>query len=275
MSETPQNTTTKEEAGSASEASRDTAAPIESNAPASTPSAAPGPKKRGGLFALIAVVVIIAALGAAWALGVFSGTTENGTDETVATDPTEIVATVNGASITRGEFEDMLADVKTSLGAQAASVPEDVLEESVLNDMIDMRLLVEAADAQEVTVTDEEVETQYTTFTSSVPDAEELAAELERLGLDEEELRSNIRQELRVRKLLDANTDLEEVEVTDAEIATLYEEAQANIPEGEEMPPLAEVSEMARAQLLQEKSAEIINAYLAELREGAEIETSL
>jgi len=238
-------------------------------------SSAPAQNQRGGLYGLIAVVIIIVALGAAWSLGVFSGTTEEATDPEATVDASAVVATVNGAEITRGEFDSMLADVQTSLGAQAAAVDPAVLEESVLNDMIDMRLLIEAADEQEVTVTQEEVETQYTTFTSAVPDAEELKAELDRMGITEDELRENIEQELRVRKLLDENTDLEEVVVTDAEIAALYEQAQAAAPEGEEFPSLSDLTEIARAQLLQEKSAEIINAYLVELRADADIETSL
>lgn len=266
MSETPIKQTSEVNA----EVSNTDAAHTESPARAQH-----APKKNGGTYILIFVVVILAALGGAWALGAFSGLKEDANEDTTEINPADVVATVNGSTITRGEFEDMLANVRASLGAQADAVDSATLEESVLNDMIDMQLLVEAADEQGVTVSEEEVQTQYTTFTSAVPDADELAAELGRLGLDEEQLKFNIEQELRVRKLLDTNTDLEEVSVTDAEIATLYEDAKTNAPEGGEIPPLEDVVEIARAQILQEKSAEIINAYLAELRADAVIETSL
>jgi hypothetical protein len=60
--------------------------------------------------------------------------------------------------------------------------------------------------------------------------------------------------------------------VTDAEIAELYE---ASVGDSEDAPPLSEVSEIIKAQLVNQKSAAIIDEYVSKLRETADIEINL
>ncbi len=228
------------------------------------------------------VVVILALVAAAWMSGMFDAK-----DAGIPAVPAEgdaaakltpeqaamVIATVNGAGITRGEFEETLTNVKTSLSPEAiAALEPNALEESVMRDMVNMRLLLNAAEKKKITVTDADVQKEYTMFEESIGGNEKLLAELQNVGLDEAKFRENIKSELMVRRLLDQETDIEKITVTDAEISKIYDEAKTVAPEDQPMPPLEEVKDVAREQLLQQKSAEIINAYIETLRKDAQIE---
>ncbi len=235
---------------------------------------------------VIAVAVALAVIGVAWMTGLFGSAksdtseTPGTTDSPAALTPEQAamaVATVNGVDIQRGEYERTLASVKATLSPESIAMLEaGALEQSVIYDMVSMRLLLEAVEKKNIQVSEQDVQKEYDMFKESVGGEEALIEELKKVGLDDARFRENIKNELSVRRLLDQETDIEKITVTDAEIAKIYEEAKAAVPEGgQPMPPLDEVKDAARAQLTQQKSAEIINAYVETLRKGAQIEVKI
>jgi peptidyl-prolyl cis-trans isomerase SurA len=242
---------------------------------------APASKQGGGktgLYAVIAILVIVV-IGAVAYFGGFIGGTKGGdTGTTTATDITAgaIVAVVNAKEITGGELEEMLQGVRASVSPEALlTVSEEELKQNVLQDLINMHLLLEEADKKGIVVTKDEVQAEFTKFEQSAGGKDALLTELGKVNLTEERFRVNIENELRVQRLLEAETTMNTVSVSDEEINAIYEEARAMAPEGEEFPALTEVSDAARMQLMQQKSGEIINAYIETLRAGATIEVKI
>lgn len=235
--------------------------------------------------AMIAVVAVLVIIGIAWITGMFgkkadvSDTTTTGGESPAALTPEQAamaVATVNGVEITRGEFEKTLTNVRSTLSPESiASLETGALEQSVISDMVNMRLLIDEANKKKIPVSSEDVQKEYDMFKDSVGGEDVLRDELAKVGLDDAGFKENIKNELMVRALLDKETDIENITVTEAEILAIYEEAKAVAPEDQPMPPLEEVKDAARAQLTQQKSAEIINAYVQKLRAAAQVEITL
>lgn len=235
--------------------------------------------------AVIAVVAVLVIIGIAWMAGLFgkkadvSDTTNGGGDSPATLTPEQAamaVATVNGVEISRGEFEKTLTNVRSTLSPESiAALENGALEQSVISDMVNMRLLIEEAGKKKIAVSGDDVQKEYDMFKESVGGDDVLRDELAKVGLDEAGFRENIKNELMVRALLDKETDIENISVTEAEILAIYEEAKAVAPEDQPLPPLEEVKDAARAQLTQQKSAEIINAYVQKLRAAAQVEITL
>jgi foldase protein PrsA len=147
-------------------------------------------------------------------------------------------------------------------------------ELNVLDEIINLKLLVASAEAKGFTVTDEDVQKEIVALVEVFGGEENFNQQLALTGLTREELEQNMKNELRIRQLVDTETNLNEVEVTDEEVKSAYDLAVAgnNSPE---TPKLEDISEMLKAQLVQQKSAAIVEAYLSDLRAQAQITTSL
>lgn len=191
------------------------------------------------------------------------------------TDPNAVVATVNGVAITRGELDAKIAQIRKTIpdGMDDPTQTAD-FEMDVLDEIINLKLLVSRAEAQGLTVTDEQVQAEITSLIDVFGGEENFNAQLTATGLTRAELEENMKNELRIRALVDAETNLNEVEVTDAEVKAAYDLAVAG-SDSTTTPSLADISEMLKAQLIQQKSAAIVDAYLNDLRTGATIVRSL
>jgi foldase protein PrsA len=196
------------------------------------------------------------------------GATKGQQAAAASSDPSAIVATVDGMSITRGELDTKLAEVRKTLPANAVSQGQDAsFELSVLNDMVNLKLLTEEATKEGYTVTDDEVNKQVDSLVQSLGGQEAFDAQLKAAGLTKDGLLQN--------KLVNAKTDASKVTVTDQEVKDMYDQAVASAPKGQQVPALADVSDMARAQLTQKKSADLINTYIDTLRKQAQINITL
>jgi FKBP-type peptidyl-prolyl cis-trans isomerase (trigger factor) len=198
-----------------------------------------------------------------------------GAEVVVTEGPEALVASVNDATITRAELDAKAQEVARQYGLSPEQVSDAAFELQVLDEMINLELLLGEARAQNMTASDEEIDAELVTIVASAGGEEGMNAQLESAGISRDQLRENMRNEIMIRKLLEANTEYATVTATDEEVAAFYEEALAMAGEGAQVPPLAEVSEMARAQLVQQKSGTIIQTYLEELRGKAAIERML
>jgi parvulin-like peptidyl-prolyl isomerase len=258
MNETSENITTEQKA------------PETKSAPA--PSTG-GTQKPGSKLWIVGLIIGIAVvIAAALVFDVVSLPGSEDADAGVQVAPETVVATVNGTEITRAELDKKMTELAAAF---PAGVADPAFEAQVLDEVINLRLLLGEAESQGITVTEDEIDAEIASLVEAMGGEEVLAQELERNGITKEDLRVNMRQELVIRALLDANTDMAGVTVSEEEVIAVYEEAVASAPEGQELPPLTEVSELARAQIIQSKSADIVSTYLVELRAKADIEITL
>lgn len=236
-----------------------------------------GKKGKGPVWV---VIVLVALVGAYFVLNHYGLVDVNSligdkktASDSGAVDAGAVVATVNGIKITRGELDEKIEQVRRSLPAGTPDPTQDAaFELQLLEDLINLKLLTMAAEEMNYTVSDDEVAAERSTLVEQFGGEETFSQQLSMLGITEEALKENMRNELLIRQLLDDKTDIESVEVTDEEIKTAYDMA---VGETEDAPPLEQVEELIRSQLLNQKTAEVVQAYIDELRASAQIEKTL
>ncbi len=145
----------------------------------------------------------------------------------------ETVATVNGQTITLGNYEKLLALNKTSMEAYYGSeiwsteieegkTYEDTLKEMVIESMTTSEVLYQEAKKQNILPTDEEVQEEIDSFNESIKDDTEYQEELKKMGIDDEFLKYQF-----TRDLVDENLYakyLEEIEIPESEMKAYYED---------------------------------------------------
>ncbi len=227
-------------------------------------SVAPEKKKKGGKGPMIVILLVVVA---AVAYGVLTLGGDKSDGGTAGNDADAVVASVYDVDITRGELDEKMDQLRLSLGAGQPDPAEDAgYELQLLQDLVDLELLKRTAMEKNYTVTSDDVDAEVALIVEQFPSEEEFYAQLETVGITEEELRDNIDTELHIRQLLDDETDMGSIVVTDEEIQGFYD---ASVGDAEDAPAFEDVSEIIRAQILNQKSAEVVQTYLQGLRDSA------
>jgi FKBP-type peptidyl-prolyl cis-trans isomerase (trigger factor) len=243
--------------------------------------ASPASKKSAGmLWVIVVIVLIVVGLLFAFQQGYLGGggdaePTEGDTStEVTRGDPSDIVANVVGVPITRAELTEKIEQIR-------ATIPEGVddptinasFQYSVLDEMISLLLLVTEAERQGIAVSEAQIDEEYNNLVEIFGSEEDLDTQLQATGLSREELRENMENEILIRALLENNTNIAEVVVTDEEVQGAYDLAIAGNEDS--APPLEQVEDMLKAQLEQQKTSAIVEAYIADLKAQSSIEMFL
>lgn len=185
------------------------------------------------------------------------------------------VALVNSKAITQENFETQLAGALTSFASQGADVknPEILLQikTQVLNDLINNELVRQNIEKSEIKVSTEDVDREVQIVLDQAGSQEAFEQQLTSAGLTEEQLRSNISNQLAIQVYLAQNVDISGITITDEELQKFYDDSKAAQPD---LPPLEEVTDQARQQLLTNKQQLLVNEFIATLREEADVETT-
>ncbi len=233
-----------------------------------------GASKKGLVLGLLVVLIIGGIVFGLYKAGVIGGMSSN---EVGSADPESIVATVNGITITRGELDKKLEQVKKTLPENAVDTTQDAaFELQLLNDLISLKLLTQMAEEKRYTVSEEQLAAEKTTLVEQLGGEEALKMQLDAMGISQEELDENMRNELLIRQLLDEETTIKDVTVTDQEIQDAYDAVIASgSVNPDEAPSLDQVREIVRTDIVNQKSAEIIQKYIEEKKATAQIEITL
>lgn len=188
------------------------------------------------------------------------------------------VALVNGEEISENEFNSRVAQTESLLAAQGQSAQlEDPtvrsqMEQQILDQMILETLLLQKAEEQGVSVSSAEVDQEISNLVEQVGGQEAFEAQLNEQNISESQLRSDIEQQLITQQFLEANVDVNSVEVTDEEARAFYDEVAA---QQEGLPPFEDIEQEVHAQIMQQKQAQLVNVYAQQLRSEAEVEVLL
>lgn len=218
----------------------------------------------------VRTALIVVALVAAGAFGYLFLKTD---------DPcADALACVNGIAITQEKYDSSYEGYTRSLAAQGID-PNDqqystIIREQVIDGLINTTLLLSAAESAGVTLEDGAVETEYETIAGQFTDQAAMEAQMQALGVTEEEIKADIREQLLIRAYLDTQIPEENVLVSDQEIQTFYDQNTAGLAE-EEKPPLADVSAAIEAQLAQQKELAEAELVIESLKENATIEQNI
>jgi hypothetical protein len=249
----------------------------ETTAPVAAPATGARTSKQALWYALAFIVVLLIG-GGVWfmmekegrvATGVFSGITSY-------MKSTEAVATVNGTSISMLDFESTLRQLTVNTAGQGVDVNDPTivaeLRTQAIESLVNTEVLRQKAEASNVTVTDEDIQARYAQIETGLGGAEGLAARMAELGVTDEMLRRDIRNDILIQTHLEASIDRSGVTVTDEEIQSLYDQATAG---GADVPPLAEVREQVEMQIRSEKEQSLVAKYVDELRGQAAVEVKI
>ncbi len=189
----------------------------------------------------------------------------------------QAAAVVNGTEISVLDFESTLRQLTANTGQQGidstdAAVATD-LRNQAIESLVNTELLKQAAIAASVEVSDADVESRYQQITQSIGGAEALAARMEELGVSEEMLRRDIRNDILIQAHIDAAVDVDSATVSDDEIKSFYDQVAGSNPEA--VPPLEEVRAQIEENLLFQKQQEIVGQYVDSLRSEATIEIKI
>lgn len=251
--------------------SQDTA---ETDVPASEPTATQSGKTSPVQIILSVLVVVVFLCGLVYLLeqrgvmntGLFDGMAESRLQETV-------VARVGDRTISEYDLQVSIEQQQAAAAAQGLDVndPEvdTAVREQALTLLVNTALLKNEAVAQGFTVDDAAVMERYDTLVAEVGGEEVLLERMNEFGVSQDMLERDIRDELLIQQLIDQVFAENEITVSDEEATQLYEEAGG---EAAGLPPFGEVEQQIIAQITSTKEQELINDYVADLREAADVE---
>lgn len=214
-----------------------------------------------------------------------SSATENGEgsgDSSAAPEPDldgipEVVAEVNGEEISRDEFvptfEMQFQQMAQQSQMTGESPDQDALEKQVVENLISTELLRQAADERGLQASDADVDKTLADLAESnqMSSVQEfLEAVEEQQGLSEQDVRTQIGDQLRMEQLVAAEG--EDLEPTRAEVKEAYAMfAQQQEQAGQEAPPLKQIRSELKEQLRSQKKNSAAATLVETLREDAEI----
>ena len=137
----------------------------------------------------------------------------------------EVVAIVNGKEIKREELEKIFQAAVQQTGMDPANLSSEQQlggYTQLLNDLIERQLLLEAAAG--VKVTDADVDAEIKKFKSQFPDEAVFEAQMKQAGMNEEKLKTDVREELRIRGYM--QSQIKTPEVTPEQAKSFYESNQ-------------------------------------------------
>ena len=193
-----------------------------------------------------------------------------------ATDSEAVLVRVNGTEITNGQVEKRLEQLKSVYTAQGvdleASGQLEQFRASVLDEMINNALLLDAAQKEGISVTDAELDSEYTNLLNMFGGEEALNEQLTLVGMTKEDLRTNLREQKIITAYIANHSDLGSAEVSDEEAKTYYDQNVATAADPASVPPFEEVKEMLKEQIAQERTSSLIAVLIENLKKDAQIE---
>ena len=136
-----------------------------------------------------------------------------------------VVARVNGEDITRADLERSIRGVETTLQQRVPGDKRDGVVRGVLDRVINYRLLLQEARARGIEVPAAEVDAQLTALARRFQTADAMRQALIVRGVTIEMLRDDARRDLRVGKLVAAETG-QNVSVAEGEVRTFFDANQ-------------------------------------------------
>lgn len=238
------------------------------------------------MFAVIIVVVAAILAGAYYFMTKNNQTASlgNGAEQTAGSkdliemldlEQTDVVARVNGEALPWKDYEQSVNEVLQGAGSSGLDVKDPAVQDQIQNQaltaLVNTELLLQVARSENIEASDEEVESELENIKTQIGDDKQLDTMLEKFNLTREELRESIGEQIVINQYINQTVSPDSIEVTDAEVQTMYDQVSENA-QGQELPPLEEVRGAIESQLKSQKQQELVAAHIETLREGADIE---
>ena len=142
-------------------------------------------------------------------------------------EPDVMVASVSGNVITAGEVSQEVKGLMAQFGARVPAEQMQALEpkmrEQAVENLITKRLILQEADQINIQPGEQEIAAELETVTAQFPSPEVFQEQLTAMGISSEQLRSDIKDHLKIKGVFEQATASVEP-VTDEEISSFYTE---------------------------------------------------
>jgi len=182
-------------------------------------------------------------------------------------DNSEIIASVNNEKIARSELDSYMNQIAT-IRKVPLSKEDKNIELEALNQIINGILLFQDAENQGITMTKEEVDTQYLAIVSQVGGEEKLNEALEKTGITLDHLRKDLERQNVIERYFNFIKEKNEITVTEEEARNFYE--NEIVPQNPDL-KFEEIEPQIRLQIEHEKINQPISEIIKNLREEADI----
>lgn len=143
------------------------------------------------------------------------------------------VARIDGEEIGQDEFNAMVQERMERLPGQLPPQMAEMFKEQSLDFVVDKHLVDQVLADQDIEVTDEEIDEAFEEFkTRFGGDDEIIQAQLDQMGMTEDDVRENMEQDVMLEKHLATMYDLE---VTEQEIEEFYQQNQERFSQDEQV----------------------------------------
>jgi peptidyl-prolyl cis-trans isomerase C len=133
----------------------------------------------------------------------------------------DVLARVNGESVTKAEFDRAVAAIEGRAGGPVPADQRDQIFRSILDQIVTYKLLVQETQARKVDASEEEVNTRLQQIQGQFQSEEAFKQMLTERHTTLEQLRSDAKQDLAVQKMIDAEV-APKVEVKPEQMADFY-----------------------------------------------------
>ncbi|WP_193103230.1 SurA N-terminal domain-containing protein [Brachybacterium sp. FME24] len=203
--------------------------------------------------------------------------------EADVSDVPDVVAEVNGEKIAKDEFVTAYESQFQQAAMQQQSTGQEVdqteLKKQVANQLVDNRLLQQAAGDAGIEATDADIDATLEEIAAqnNMGSADEVIAALEQQGMSEEDVRSDAASQFTLTTFIEQEADVKEP--TDEELKAQYDElvAQQSQAGGQqsEVPPFEEVKDQLAQQAVSQQQNEAATEIASGLREQGDVTVNI
>jgi hypothetical protein len=189
----------------------------------------------------------------------------------------EVVATVNGEEILKTDYETELENTKNMYAQQGMNLDDldekmtEQIEMSVLNQLVNTKLVLQSAKEDGITVKQSEVDSELDAIKSQFEDDAKYKEALKENKTTEEDLKVQVKDQLTITKYLDST--IGKIEVTEDEVTVKYDEykeALASQEQKQEPEAFDKMKPQLEQKVMAEKKSEKVNELIEELRTANE-----
>ncbi|MFC7376401.1 SurA N-terminal domain-containing protein [Brachybacterium sp. GCM10030267] len=206
-------------------------------------------------------------------------------------DVPDVVAEVNGEEITKDEFvqayESQFQQASMQQQQQGGGEPLDQakLKEQVAAQLIDNRLVLQAADDAGITPTEDDIDAQLEQFAAQqgAGSVDELVKAAEQQGISEEDLRADASDNFQLTGYVDQEAGIEEP--SEEEVKKQYDQLVEQSKSGgqqpqsggqqQEIPPFEDARDKLAEDMLMKQRQEALPQITEDLREQGEVTVNL
>jgi len=134
----------------------------------------------------------------------------------------DVIATINGETLSKAEFEAAVKEVEQRAGSAVPADQRDRVYRDVLEQMISYRLIAQEAASRKIDVSEQEVDSRLAVFKAHFGSEDDFNKALAAQALTLETFRDQTRSEMQMTKLLETEVD-SKIDIQPQDVTAFYE----------------------------------------------------